>query len=279
MPLAFFTCVYGTASHAVEPAYPIALEDTVSLYQAVDRTKLQANKGEIIRLFDEESSLTERISRYISAAGSLFQDSFRIALSCTDTAKVHAYAQTLANKYIPSTSGPANEETRMLSAITLQGISFQKDTVSKLADTVIVLDDPYGSVGRTFFCTLRDEALQKGHSIITCYSPTEPNDKIDHLFIPSLRLGFTTSNRYHRILSDNQRTIHYTRFCSAQGLKLRRQRLRFNEKAAMELLSQAFALQADLKECHSRLEKHYIDALDFTCVQKSYQYIISLLEH
>jgi len=71
----------------LEPVYPVAFEDIVSLYRAVDRHKLQAHRSEIISLFRQNKALVERATRYITAAGSLLQDSMRVALSCTDTAK------------------------------------------------------------------------------------------------------------------------------------------------------------------------------------------------
>lgn len=77
----------------LEPVYPVAFEDIVSLYRAVDRHKLQAHRSEIISLFRQNTALVERATRYITAAGSLLQDSMRVALSCTDTPQRRARLQ------------------------------------------------------------------------------------------------------------------------------------------------------------------------------------------
>lgn len=92
----------------------------------------------------------------------------------------------------------------------------------------------------------------------------EPIRKIEHLFIPALRLCFVTSNSYHPIQFSGQRTIHCTRFCNKEGLKLRRKRLHFNKRAVDELFAQASSIQKEAKECHDALEQYYIDAVDFT---------------
>ena len=47
-----------------------------------------------------------------------------------------------------------------------------------------------------------------------------------------------------------------------------RARLRFNERAATELLDQAVALMAQAKSCHDELETYYRAAVDFTEVEK-----------
>ena len=244
----------------LEPVYPVAFEDIVSLYRAVDRHKLQAHRSEIISLFRQNKALVERATRYITAAGSLLQDSMRVALSCTDTAKARAFAGTLSRRYISSSGEAPHEEIRLLSALTLQGIIFYSNTIAKLADTIVVLDDEYGAASRTLLYALREEALQKGHNIVTCYCSMSPYEKIEHLFIPALRLCFVTSNSYHPIQFSGQRTIHCTRFCNKEGLKLRRKRLHFNKRAVDELFAQASSIQKEAKECHDALEQYYIDA-------------------
>lgn len=261
----------------LEPVYPVAFEDIVSLYRAVDRHKLQAHRSEIISLFRQNKALVERATRYITAAGSLLQDSMRVALSCTDTAKARAFAGTLSRRYISSSGEAPHEEIRLLSALTLQGIIFYSNTIAKLADTIVVLDDEYGAASRTLLYALREEALQKGHNIVTCYCSMSPYEKIEHLFIPALRLCFVTSNSYHPIQFSGQRTIHCTRFCNKEGLKLRRKRLHFNKCAVDELFAQASSIQKEAKECHDALEQYYIDAVDFTFLEKAYQYLLTTL--
>ncbi|MEE1463084.1 MAG: hypothetical protein UF444_10485 [Ruthenibacterium lactatiformans] len=261
----------------LEPVYPVAFEDIVSLYRAVDRHKLQAHRSEIISLFRQNTALVERATRYITAAGSLLQDSMRVALSCTDTAKARAFAGTLSRRYISSSGEAPHEEIRLLSALTLQGIIFYSNTIAKLADTTVVLDDEYGAASRTLLYALREEALQKGHNIVTCYCSMSPYEKIEHLFIPALRLCFVTSNSYHPIQFSGQRTIHCTRFCNKEGLKLRRKRLHFNKRAVDELFAQASSIQKEAKECHDALEQYYIDAVDFTFLEKAYQYLLTTL--
>ena len=104
-----------------------------------------------------------------------------------------------------------------------------------------------------------------------------PYEKIEHLFIPALRLCFVTSNSYHPIQFSGQRTIHCTRFCNKEGLKLRRKRLHFNKRAVDELFAQASSIQKEAKECHDALEQYYIDAVDFTFLEKAYQYLLTAL--
>ena len=269
-----FSAVDATPPHVLEPAYPIVFEDIVSLYRAVDPQKLRQNQEPILLLFQKHKALTERATRYVTAAGSLLQDSMRIALSCTETAKARAFAGTLARRYLPQADGPGHEDIRLLSALTPSGLVFYRETIEKLADTVVVLDDDPGAASRTLLYALRGLALERGHAIISCYCPMSPYEKLEHLFVPALRLCFATSNSYHPISLPGQRTIHCTRFCSADGLRLRRQRLRFNKKASGELFAQAARVLQEAKACHDAIEEYYKDATDFSFLDKAYQYLI-----
>lgn len=256
----------ATPPHAIEPSYPVAFENIISLYGALDRNALTAHRSEIVELFRRNKNLTERATRYITAAGSLLQDTARTAQCFTDAEKARAFAMSLSRRYLPTAQGPATEDIRLLSAVTCEGIVFFHDTIPKMADTVIVLEDEFGCAAKVILQILREQALAKGHNVVTCYCPMSPYEKIEHLFLPQHRLAFVTSNAYHPVQLPQHRVIHCTRFCNKEGLALRKKRLRFNRKAIAELLAQASALQAEAKACHDTLERYYSDATDFSIV-------------
>ncbi len=56
-----------------------------------------------------------------------------------------------------------------------------------------------------------------------------------------------------------------------------RKRLHFNKRAVDELFAQASSIQKEAKECHDALEQYYIDAVDFTFLEKAYQYLLTTL--
>ena len=96
-----------------------------------------------------------------------------------------------------------------------------------------------------------------------------PDDKIDHLFIPALRLAFLTDNRWHPVQLPGVQAVRCTRFVDRENLAGYRARLRFNERAAAELLEQAADLMAQAKACHDELETYYRAAVDFGKVDEA----------
>ena len=205
----------ATAPHTLEPRYPVAGETVISLYDNLDQEKLRSSRKEIGELFDRCSVLQERACRYITAAGSLVDDSYKLSVAGADLGAARSFAARLALKYFPSgqRDPDGGEELRMLSANTLAGPICYTDTISKVADQIIILMDPWGAVSSAMLRILREKALARGLRTITCYCPMAPHDKIDHLLLPSARVAFVTDNQYHPLAFEGARRIHCDRFC------------------------------------------------------------------
>ena len=260
----------ATAPHVVEPDAPGADEIVVSLYHTIDAAALSPHREEIKALFARNASLRSRAARYIASAGSLMLDSRRAEACSASFEKVRRYAKRLCTRMLPRLPDTArpSEELRLLSAITPKGLVFFHGTVEALADRYIVFRDDYGAVSRLLLELIRAEALARGYHIITCPCAMHPEDQIDHLFIPALRLAFLTDNHWHPVRIAGVQAVRCTRFLDREHLAGFRARLRFNERAASELLDQAVALMAQAKNCHDELETYYRASVDFHEVER-----------
>lgn len=261
-----FCLVDATAPHVLEPVYPVAYENVLTLYNALDRNLLAAQRAEIMEQFRSYKALTERVARYVTAAGSLLQDTARTAQCFTDCTKARAFGVSLSRRYLPGSGSGAAEEVRLLSAVTCDGVVCFTDTIRTLADTVVVFDDPYGCAAKEILYALREQALSRGWFVISCYCSMNPYEKLEHLLVPALRLAFVTHSPWHPMPFPGQRIVHCSRFQSKEGEAMRRKRLRFNKKATAELLSQAIVLHGEAKRCHDALEAYYKNAMDFSAL-------------
>ena len=258
--------VDATAPHVLEPDAPGAEEQVVSLYHTLDADALRAHADEVKHLFAQNAALRSRAARYIASAGSLLLDSRRAEACSANFEKVRRYVKRLCTRLLPRTEEMGSEELRLLSAITPKGEVFYQGTVQALADRCILFRDDYGAVSRLLLELIRAETLARGYHIITCPCAMHPEDKIDHIIIPSLRLAFLTDNRWHPVRLSAAQTVRCSRFVDRENLSACRARLRFNERAAAELLEQACALMAQAKSCHDELETYYRTAVDFAQV-------------
>ncbi len=307
-----FVMADATSPHLMEPQYPIAFEQVVPLYYCINADKMQEHREKIIELYNKYTFLNERVTRYLAAAGSLIGDTQRTAQTFTNMSKAYDLAKALCKKYIPDMrskeqqkigdakniktkdngekaafttknllSNNIQENVRLLSAITHEGVVCFNKTVYSLASNIIAFNNEFGCASKAILYILRQNAIEKGYNIITCYCPLSPYDKIEHVIIPSLNLAFVTQNAYHFANLKQEKTnknlnirnIHAIRFCDKDGVNMRKKRLRFNAKAAKQLLLQAQSLMKETKVCHDELEKYYIDAADFTLLNRAFEKI------
>lgn len=259
----------GTPPHTIEPKFPGAYEVTVPLFSCWNDDLLEEKRDEIVALSRKISSTHEYCVRFLSAAGSLLGDTYRMALEVTDKAKIGRYAAAFAQRELgkPKEYCPT-EQVRFLSALTDGGSVLFGQTAQSLADRIIFVEDEWGAASRLLLTAVRSHALKAGFRVVSCYCPLAPFDKLDHLFIPEAGVGLMTLNRFHSLSITPRRTIHARRFCDTQSLKLGRKRIAFNSRAAAQMLEQASALMKEAKLLHDKLESYYQQAVDFAKVDQ-----------
>lgn len=266
----------GTAPHVVEPKYIGACESLVDFGVSFDTNKLSESRAEIIALCKSMSDLYERAYRYIKAAGTLLNDTQRLASQCTDTEKATKFGTKIAERYIPKRIGKGHETIRFLSGVTSKGLVYYRSTIDKMGCNTIAICDEYGVASEIIMQRIHDIALERSQNIITCLNPLIPNKKIDHIIFPDLKLAFITSNRFLPV-GDAEHKIYSRRFTDASALRLRKSRISFNRRAMTELLENAADTMAESKTLHDELEKYYIGAVDFAMVDELTENLINAI--
>ena len=130
------------------------------------------------------------------------------------------------------------------------------------AERLVIISDEYGSAANIIVNAVRSRALNSGYEIITLKNPFLPSLITDHVIIPELGLAVVTENSCIKFES-NERRIHARRFVATKQLHLSRERMKFNRKAANELLITAAKTLSTAKAVHDKLEAYYINAMDF----------------
>ncbi len=252
----------GTAPHTVDPAYPGVCETVLNVGEFWRPEAFAGKEAAVIDATLRNKALHRTASRYIRAAGILQADNLKTALACTDREKTETYAGRLCKKLIPAGKGGGTEWVRFLSGITPLGVVSYAGSVTDAAENVVIVRDEYGSAADLIMRTVREYALEQGHEIITLQNPLLPSLLIDHILIPKLSLAFVTENNLIRFPAGIKR-IHARRFVSNAKLHLSRERMKFNKKAAKQLLLSASETLAAAKTVHDEMERYYIEAMNF----------------
>lgn len=256
----------GTSPHVVEPQYPGACEEIVNLGVFWNTEKLKKKASEIFDVTTQNKKLHKTAAAYISAAGELIFDNFRLSLQFTNLKKAEQFGAKIANRLIPKNKkGASKEWVRFIGGTTPEGVVAYSGTVENFYKNVIVIDDKYGAASNEIMTAVRKIALEKGYEIITLKNPFLPSKIIDHILIPKLSLAVVREYEYMHF-SDNHRRIHARRFTDMGILRSVRGRLTFNRRTTRELLLGAVSTLAKAKSVHDQLEKYYIDAMNFNAL-------------
>ena len=269
----------GTAPHLLEPKYPGVVETVISLSDCWDEEKLLGQRQEILSLYHQSNQLQMLCCRYLGAAASLLYHTCQLVGEITDKAKISRFTKRLAARELhPKSQGQGRESIRFLSAVTDQGRVVLEDTARQLASHLYLIQDDYGATGRLLLSALRSHALAQGYDIVSCYCPLAPFDKLEHLFIPQLSLGFVTCNRFHPFPNLEGKVIHSRRFTDPEQLRLRKKKITLNRKAATQLLAPAEKQMGEYKKVHDQLEACYRQAMNFDEVTQTTARVINRLE-
>ncbi len=256
----------ATSPHALEPKYPAVCEEIINLGAFWNSKKLHKTAGQIIAVTDENKKLHKTAAAYISAAGELMLDSFRLAEQTTNTAGVELLGKRLAARLITKSKiNKPYEWVRFMGGVTPMGVVAFGGTVEKFYKNIVVIEDRYGAVANAFMNTVKKIALSRGHEIITLKNPFLPSRITDHILIPELSLAFVREYEYMHF-SDSHRRLHSRRFEDINLLKSVRSRTTFNRRLSRELLLSAANTLAEAKAVHDKIEKYYINAMNFTDV-------------
>ena len=256
----------GTAPHVVEPKLPGGCENIINLGEFWNSEKLFSSAADIAAAAAQNSKLHKTASAYICAAGELMLDDLKLSRLCTDRAAALKFAKKLADGYIPERNGGVAEEfVRFIGGTTPEGIVAYSKTVTEFYKNIIVIEDKFGGASGEIMKYIRATAKQKGYGVITLRNPFLPSELIDHVLLPELSLAFVTESEYIKFNTEARR-IHARRFTDTRMLKYYRARMLFNRRVSRELLLGAVSTLSRAKAAHDKLEKYYIDSMNFSAL-------------
>lgn len=271
-----FSICDGTSPHVVEPRFPGVVENILNLGEFWDSEKLRKNGDEIRGLFFENSLWHRKSSKYLAAAGHIDSLNRKLVMNYIRTEKTDSYASRFIYRELPARRGEGRGEKsrRFISAITPQGNIFLGDTVQSFCSRVIGIDDSEGVVSSLITGRACEGAVKNGYNAIYCCCPMNPAES-EHLLVPEKGIAVV---RLHGAASELpcDRIIHTGRFMK-DGFTENRTVLKFNNKVKAELIRESINCLRQAKLTHDRLEKIYIDAMDFERLNEYCQSFIDKL--
>jgi len=257
--------VDGTAPHIVEPRLPGAVDLTISLDQFCNRTELKSKREEILRLKESVFTHQARAYRCLSATRCLQDDIYSTVIRSVSPEKIAKRARGVILREIPRQTGVSETKKRFLSGFTANGPVCLFDTARALCSRIYEINDNFG-LSQFFLAPILTAAQKAGLTLYACYSPLDPENRLEHILIPQLSLGFVTSCSMYPYDGEPFRRIRLDPYCDGDALKKHRQRLRFERKTARALMEDACAALRLARAANRQLGELSAPCIDYVGV-------------
>ena len=265
LPRVGIIAVDGTSPHVVEPRYPGAVDRYVNLGQFYCVEECKRRREEVTAHTAAYKAAYVRAYRALQAAGEVADTLREVLTAGYDREKLERRAAgIIAREIVRRGSDSGTASYRYLGGPTCRGVVWRFDTVDVLADRVYELQDS-GGIGHHLMKMVQSAAAERGYDAVICLDPDRP-DRIEHLFLPELRLAFVTSAPGMEYPGAPYRRLHLDALLDQNKRKQNKARCRFYRRMHSVLLEEGMEGLRAAKEAHDQLERAYNDAVDFSGV-------------
>ena len=267
----------GTSPHTTDPVTPGAVDKIINLGEFWNEDGILLNKEEIIDL-NEECSRWYRIAyNYLSAAKSVFRSLEEVYNRAVGHSEIYRVVADIVGREYQEHEiclTPGRERRFFASAITASGTVNYLQSLLTDMERIYLINVPVGYANSGFMSVLREGAIYRGLDIESFYCPMCPDEKIDHLVIPQLKMAFVTVNEYHdiepwEILDEEHREqeIILLDVSDYMNSLVIAQSTEFVASLLEEfdiLLDKAAAALEKAKNAHMQVESMYVPNMNFT---------------
>lgn len=248
----------GTSPHSYDAVLPGACDEFLNLGEFWDAEKLRASAEPITVLSRSKKEAYSRAYGYLGAAKALSRTLDGLLPLYTDRAKLERAVQRLC-KGIRG-EGRGMTLVKQVSAFGTKGRA-ELTSLRNRADKIFYVDEYYGTAG-IFFRTLIAVAEANGCMTYVSFD-TVDTSKPREVYFPQTGECFTSL----AVGGDGERHVNMKRFTDATALAEVRGEYRAGRQAYESLCELALRELSRAGELHARLEKYYVDSMDFDALR------------
>ena len=202
----------GTSPHVTDPVSPGAVDKIIDLREYWNEEGIAASKAEIIDFSEEGAGWYRICYNYLCAAKSVYRSLEEIYNSAAESSEIYRIVADIIGREFQNydiSLRPGRIKKFFASAVTASGTVHYLDSLlsgfpegaggcdgGKLK-RIYFISVPAGFSNRSFMDILTEGALYRGMDVEAYYCSMCPEEKIEHLLIPSMGLAFITVNEYH----------------------------------------------------------------------------------
>ncbi|PRR78189.1 hypothetical protein CLLI_18580 [Clostridium liquoris] len=252
----------GTAPHINDPSVPGALDEILNLGVFLNERQLSKEKNSIIETYSAIKDNFNRAYAYINSAKSIHDNWSYYNKKALDVRALNSLNEELKKEIFKSDEiGLGKERHLFATAFTPNGIVSYIDTLYEGFQHIYTLKGEPGTGKTSLLTFLKDEALRRGYSIEIFHDPLIPS-RIEHLIIPDLNTAILTSNEINNSESIGKE-INMDCLLNTRYINSVQDEIEENKDNFYKLLNIGLKNLSKCKKLHDKLEKYYVDNIDF----------------
>ncbi|MBQ7036990.1 MAG: hypothetical protein IJN74_05840 [Clostridia bacterium] len=244
----------ATAPHNADPALPCVCGEIFDVSVCASNASLDFHAGDILQLSECKKKYFQKGYHYLEATVPLLKQIENEYLENTDVQGIYLEAEKLAKRLLGTWGRKENGTKRklFLSAITPEGFVSYADTYFKDTFCIAVKGDYAASL---FLKRIADVLSCAGFSLSLFYCPMQPDEKIEHIYIPALRVSLSTYNFYTHVSAAETIDLCELSYLSEGN----------GESFGLSgtLMQRAIDAFGKAREAHAGLEDIYIPSMNF----------------
>ncbi|MGL4849364.1 MAG: PRK06851 family protein [Clostridium sp.] len=268
----------GTAPHTIDPQTPGAIDSIVDLATCLNFEKIKPYKKDILSLNSYISNCFKRSYKYLNAASIIYKDWADLNNSALDKNLLFKFNVSLKDMIFPNCRiSPLGKERHLFStAFSPNGVVSYTSALAENLESIFILKGEPGLSKSEILKELGDRAIGYGYNIEYYHNPILP-DRVSHLIIPELNTGIFSESEISK-LSLQGTTFNLSNMCDKDKLSSLKEDIDFNKEEFEILLNKALSLITEAKSTHDKLEKFYVDNMDFDKVNEIYDRLVKEIE-
>lgn len=263
--------VDGTSPHTFDPDFPAVKQKILNLGEFWNVELLKSHTAEIIGATLNHREHMDRARAYITAAGSLCDNTYAVAEESLMREKTEELAEKTADKLLPSKDKDGGVELSLLAAVSPKGYFTRTATLDECGK-VFLLTDEYFCAADVFLKKLCSCAADRGYNVTVGKCNLFTQSVYEFVVIKEAGVAFAAATPVNGLSKYEGIKLNLQKYYS--GANDKKPRLRMNKSACTKLLDEAVRTLQQAKSIHDDLEEYYIGAMDFDRVNASAESLI-----
>ncbi len=244
----------GTSPHILDPLCPGAADGILNLGACLDAAKLREDRRDIEDIGRDIARRYQSAYRFLAAARQAQADAADTLADALDRREIHSAVNQLFS-YLTRAAENGDEKHIFYRAITHRGAIEELDSIR--TDRVVAVKAPWGFDADALFMPVARQAKHDGSAHTLYHHPLDAGKT------EALAVGGTLF-----IAADLMDTPVVEIELDRRKLAAARTKLDFDLALHNLCLTQAIDMLSEAKYLHDRLERYYIDAMDYAALDR-----------